>query len=187
MCPIAGSMALRRRMAFRIDSRGTFPGSPRWAPRCAAGSSRRRCRARRRSPGRWPPELLEQERLAGGDLVVLGVAVSRGPALQDVADVDLLAAEPHGVDDLREKLPARPTGRPCLSSSSPGASPTKTSLARALPSPKTMCFRVRCSGQRVRSPSSSRTPSGPRRPCGRPDRRRAVLGRLRRSAVPPCP
>ena len=43
--------------------------------------------------------------------------------------------------------PARPTnGRPWLSSSSPGASPTKTSLAFALPSPKTRLRRVPVKG-----------------------------------------
>src|SRR5262249_38607169 len=54
-------------------------------------------------------------------------------------------------------LPARPTkGRPCASSSAPGPSPTKTSLACGLPSPKTILLRVVCSLQRVHSPRSSR-------------------------------
>ena len=45
-----------------------------------------------------------QERRAGRDLLRLGVAVSRGPALHDVADVDLLARETHRLEHLREEL-----------------------------------------------------------------------------------
>src|SRR5882724_8183083 len=57
-----------------------------------------------------------------------------------------------------KSFPARPTnGRPCASSSAPGPSPTKTSCAAALPSPKTILLRVVCSLQRVHTPRSART------------------------------
>src|SRR2546422_5862468 len=54
-------------------------------------------------------------------------------------------------------LPARPTkGRPWASSSAPGPSPTKTSSARGLPSPKTIVFRHLLRRQRMQSPISAR-------------------------------
>src|SRR5580700_6222692 len=54
-------------------------------------------------------------------------------------------------------FPARPTnGSPCISSSRPGPSPTKTSFAFGLPSAKTILFRPLCSLHRVQSPMSSR-------------------------------
>src|SRR5882762_2945773 len=57
-----------------------------------------------------------------------------------------------------KSFPARPTnGNPWASSSAPGPSPTKTSCAVALPSPKTILLRVVCSLQRVHSPRSART------------------------------
>src|SRR5262249_22501488 len=49
-------------------------------------------------------ELLLEERLAGGDLVRLGVAVARRAALDDVGDVDVLARKAHRLDHLREQL-----------------------------------------------------------------------------------
>ena len=49
-------------------------------------------------------DLRAQERLAGLDLVGLRVAVARRAALHDVRDVDLLAAEAHRLDHLREEL-----------------------------------------------------------------------------------
>ena len=49
-------------------------------------------------------ELLLEERLALGDLVGLGVAVARRAALQDVADVDVVAAEAHRLDHLGQQL-----------------------------------------------------------------------------------
>src|SRR5260221_12400992 len=48
---------------------------------------------------------------------------------------------------------------PCRSSSSPGASPTNISLARSLPTPKTMVCRPLCNLHRVHSPRSVRTSS----------------------------
>src|SRR5258708_7050784 len=57
-----------------------------------------------------------------------------------------------------KSFPARPTnGNPWASSSAPGPSPTKTSCAVALPSPKTILLRVVCNLQRVHSPRSART------------------------------
>ena len=49
-------------------------------------------------------ELLLEERLARGDLVGLGVAVARRAALEDVADVDVVAAEAHRFDHLGQEL-----------------------------------------------------------------------------------
>src|SRR5689334_14320779 len=50
-------------------------------------------------------QLANEERLAARDLVRLGIAVLRRPALDDVRDVDVLAPELHPLgDDLREQL-----------------------------------------------------------------------------------
>jgi hypothetical protein len=50
-------------------------------------------------------ELLQQERLAGHDLVRLGCAIAGGPTFDDIADVYVLPAEAHRLDDLGEELP----------------------------------------------------------------------------------
>src|SRR5262245_29261307 len=49
-------------------------------------------------------DLALQEGLAAQDLVRLGVAVARRPALDHVRDVDLLAPHADGLDDPREEL-----------------------------------------------------------------------------------
>src|SRR5262245_33028526 len=49
-------------------------------------------------------DLLEEKRLAGFDLVLLGVAVLRRTALDDVRNVDVVAPEPDRLDDLRQQL-----------------------------------------------------------------------------------
>src|SRR5690348_9525236 len=62
--------------------------------------------------------------------------------------------------------PAGPTnGRPCLSSWSPGCSPTNITPAPAAPSPKTVCVPVCQSGHALQSAASARSSSSvmPRR------------------------
>ena len=49
--------------------------------------------------------LFLQVRLAGGDLFWQRIAVVRWTALQHVADVDIVATQLHGLDDLRQQLP----------------------------------------------------------------------------------
>ena len=49
-------------------------------------------------------DLPEQERLAAGHFVGLGVAVAGRPALEDVGDVDVLPRVAHRLDDLGEQL-----------------------------------------------------------------------------------
>ena len=49
-------------------------------------------------------ELAKQIGRAGGDFVVLGQAIFRRPAFHDVADVDVLAAQTHRLDHLREQF-----------------------------------------------------------------------------------
>src|SRR5207245_7912562 len=49
-------------------------------------------------------ELPLEERLAGEQLVGLGVAVVRRAALDGVADVDVLAPQAHRLDHLRQQL-----------------------------------------------------------------------------------
>ena len=49
-------------------------------------------------------DLAFQEGTAGEHLVGLGISVSRGAALQDVADVSILTFDAGGLDDLREEL-----------------------------------------------------------------------------------
>ena len=84
--------------------------------------------------GRIASICAEEERLALVDLVGLGIAVARRPALHDVGDVDVFAREAHRLDDLREQLPrAADEGSPCTSSSAPGPSPTNISVASGLP------------------------------------------------------
>src|SRR2546425_7644803 len=54
-------------------------------------------------------ELAEEEGVAARDLVGLGVAVLRRPALDDVRDVDVVAVEPHPLgDDLGQELAGAP-------------------------------------------------------------------------------
>ena len=104
-------------------------------------------------------DLLEQERLAGRDLVRLGIAIAGRPALDarwrcrprrarsSIASIIFVSS-----------CPARPTnGIPWMSSSAPGASPTNIRSASGFPTPNTTCFRPSvCSLQRVQSPMSSR-------------------------------
>src|SRR6185295_15293205 len=64
--------------------------------------------------------------------------------------------------------PAAPTkGSPVRSSSAPGASPTKTSGASGLPTPKTMLVRLSLSLQRWQSPRSARICCKPSLETGR--------------------
>src|SRR6185295_15830271 len=51
--------------------------------------------------------LLLEEAAAGGHLVGLRVAVAGRTTLDDVGDVDVLAGEADGADDLGEQLPRR--------------------------------------------------------------------------------
>ena len=53
-------------------------------------------------------DLAKQERFARLDFVRLGVAVAGRTALDDVRDVDLVARQPDGFDDLREQLTGAP-------------------------------------------------------------------------------
>jgi hypothetical protein len=65
--------------------------------------------------------------------------------------------------------PARPTyASPCLSSSYPGASPTKTSRASGLPWPKTVCVRVLFSPHRVHPRTNCSSSTRRRRPRSDP-------------------
>ena len=50
-------------------------------------------------------ELAEQIRRAGGNLVFFREAIFGWAAFDDVTDVNILAAEAHGLDHLREQLP----------------------------------------------------------------------------------
>src|SRR5207237_10450564 len=50
-------------------------------------------------------ELPLEERLAGEQLVGLGIAVVRRAALDGVADIDVLAPQAHRLDHLRQQLP----------------------------------------------------------------------------------
>ena len=59
-------------------------------------------------------DLAEEERLAGRDLVRLGIAVARRPALDHVGDVDLVAVKPDRLDDLRQQLPGAADERDAL-------------------------------------------------------------------------
>src|SRR5438094_2030286 len=49
-------------------------------------------------------KLLSQEWIARSHFVGLGVPILRGPAFQNVANVDILALEVDGFDDLRQEL-----------------------------------------------------------------------------------
>ena len=59
-------------------------------------------------------DLLKEERLAGLDLVGLGIAVLRRPAFDDVRDIDVVAAESDGLDDLGQQLAGTPDKRNAL-------------------------------------------------------------------------
>ena len=56
-------------------------------------------------------DLAEEERLAGGDFVGLGVPVLRRTALDDVGDVDVFAREADRLDHLRQQLAGAPDER----------------------------------------------------------------------------
>src|SRR5205085_3917275 len=59
-------------------------------------------------------------------------------------------------------LPAWPTnGTPCWSSWKPGASPTKSRSASGWPTPKTVCVRVACNGQRAQPATSCSSAASP--------------------------
>jgi len=79
---------------------------------------------------------------AGVGLRLPALSRSVRTALEDVGDIDLIAAQAHGLDDLGQKLAGLATnGSPCWSSSAPGASPTNINGESILPTPKTTCFR----------------------------------------------
>ena len=59
-------------------------------------------------------DLPEEERLAGLDFVRLGIPVLGRAALDDVGDVDVLALERDGFDDLRQELPRAADERKAL-------------------------------------------------------------------------
>ena len=97
-------------------------------------------------------QLAKQKRRAGRDFVFLRHAIFRRAALHDVADVNLFARKPMASIICVSSFPARPTnGRPCMSSSWPGPSPTNTSSAFGFPTPKQSCCAPLCSLQRVHS------------------------------------
>ena len=49
-------------------------------------------------------ELLFHKRIAGGNFIRFGIAILRGPALEDIADIDILTFEANGLDNLRQQL-----------------------------------------------------------------------------------
>ena len=140
------------------------------------------------------------------DLVGLGIAVARRPALDDVGDVDLLARQADGLDDLASAAgrPGRRTARPARPRRRPGASPTNIRRACGLPTPNTTwraAERVQLAARAVAdvrraAPPAPRPAPASRRPrpvrrhrrrrrvgdgLGRPARRGAAAGASRRS------
>ena len=59
-------------------------------------------------------DLLKQKRLARLDFVLLGIAVARRTALDDVGDINVLALEIDRFDDLRQQLTGTPDERNAL-------------------------------------------------------------------------
>ena len=99
--------------------------------------------------------LPEQVRLARLDLDRLRIAVSGRATLQDVADPNVGALQTDPGQQLGQEPAGAPTnGRPCRSSSAPGASPTKTKSASEFPAPKTTLVRVLESAHLVHSEAS---------------------------------
>ena len=103
------------------------------------------------------PSWRKQIGRAGGDFVFFREAIFGRAAFDDIADVDVGAAQAHGFDHLREEFSGTADERLALQSSSrPGPSPTKTSCAFGLPTPKTIWVRALWSLQRVQfGPMSS--------------------------------
>ena len=103
-------------------------------------------------------DLALEIRQAVGRLLGRGLAVLGRAALEDVGDVDVLAAcRPIPLVIMSvSNWPARPTnGRPIRSSSAPGASPMNISRAVGLPSPKTVWVRVSARTVHFRQPATS--------------------------------
>src|SRR5947209_3629332 len=55
-------------------------------------------------PGRDDSELAEQKGSAGGNFVFFRSSILGRPALNHIADIDVVAAQAHGLDHLREQL-----------------------------------------------------------------------------------
>ena len=143
--------------------------------------------------GRIDVDLPEQERLARGDLVRLGVAVLGRAALDDVGDVDVVARRsrsPRSSSSAAARR-GRRTESPCMSSSRARRLADEHQLGAAdCPTPNTICRRPSvCSLQRVQSPRSARirevrrdsaAPAGPAGLAGRrPGRDRRPRARSR--------
>ena len=130
-----------------------------------------------------------EERLAGEDLVRLGVAVLGRPALDDVRDEDVrrFILMPFSMMSV-SSCPARPTNaRPCSSSSAPGASPTNISSARGLPWPKTIVLRPAGEPAARQSPMSSRIAASAAAGSAGPARGSRRRARPRPAAPLPAP
>src|SRR5262245_46168947 len=69
---------------------------------------RRKCSETANHLGTDHCELPAEKWIACADFVRLRIAIIRRPALQDVADVDVVAFEIDGLDDLRQQL-SRPS------------------------------------------------------------------------------
>ena len=121
-----GTSGSASRRGSRRGGRAGARSDPTWKQRLGREGAERHD-----DPRRDGLDLAEQERLAGLDLVRLGVAVAGRTALDDVRDVDLVARKPIASMIFVSSCPARPTkGTPCTSSSPPGASPTNIKSAQ---------------------------------------------------------
>ena len=139
-------------------------------------------------------QLRLEEGLAGLDLVRLGVAVARRPALHDVADVDLVAAVAHRGDHLRQELARRRRRRGCpgCPPPRPGPRPRRPGAAFGLPDAEDEVLAARAQlaalavAQRAADLVEERRPAGPARGHGCHGRRRRLRWTAGARAVEPA-
>ena len=74
-----------------------------------------KCSQSTNDPGSDGIDLSEDKGMAGLDLVRFRIPILRGPALDDVGDVNVFSPKADGLDDLRQKLPGPSDKGPSLS------------------------------------------------------------------------
>ena len=137
----------------RSRVRGSLVPSRAWAGDAAQGDDH---------PGPDGPDLLVQKGQAGGNLIGLGVTVSRRPALEDVGDIDLFPAQAQLAEQIvQEPARRRPRRARLVDLRRPPAPPPRTSTGRPRPRPQ----KPGSSG-RHRACTGGNPPSRPESPPG---------------------
>jgi hypothetical protein len=118
---------------------------------------RRKCAEATDDLGANCGKLTLEERIAGEHFVRLGIPIVRWPALEHIADVNIIALDVDRFDDLREELArAADEGQALLVFIKSRRFTDENKLGAGLPEPKTIFVRVGASLHLWQSPMSDR-------------------------------